>query len=236
MKQLRNYGDERQTGFCVHCGGSTETRDHAPSRIFLDEPYPENLPVLPCCEYCNQSFSDDEAYMACFIECVVCGSTEQQFIKRLKIRELLSKQPLLIQRIQRAKKEADTIGGGKIIVWQPEDLRVRKVVLKLARCHAAYELNEPQFQEPDHVTFMPLVSMTDEQRDNFETVSGPGELAGWPEVGSRAMQRLIIADDAYSEGWITVQEERYRYMTAGSGNVIVRGVLSEYLAYEVIWD
>lgn len=233
VRQLRNDGDERQTGFGVHCGGSAETRDHAPSRILLDEPYPENLPILPCCERCNQGFSDDEAYLAGFIECVVCGSTEEHLIKRPKIRQLLSRQPLLRQRIQRSKKEADTIGGSKIIVWEPEDSRIQNVVVKLARCHAAFELNEPQLHEPDHVMSVPLMFMNDEQREHFEDVPDSG---GWPEVGSRAMQRLIIADEVYAEGWITVQMERYRYMAIGAGNVVVRGVLSEYLAYEVIWD
>ncbi len=50
------------------------------------------------------------------------------------------------------------------------------------------------------------------------------------------MQRLILADDAYNEGWLTVQEGRYRYMVVGTDNFVVRGVLSEYLAFEVIWE
>ncbi len=50
------------------------------------------------------------------------------------------------------------------------------------------------------------------------------------------MQRLLIADEAYSVGWITVQEGRYRYMAIGAEAVMIRGVLSEYLGYEVIWE
>lgn len=49
MHQLRNYGDERQLSACVFCRRETETRDHVPSRVLLDEPYPENLPVVPAC-------------------------------------------------------------------------------------------------------------------------------------------------------------------------------------------
>jgi hypothetical protein len=45
------------------------------------------------------------------------------------------------------------------------------------------------------------------------------------------MQRLLIADEAYSKGWLTVQEGRYRYMAIGQGEVFVRGVLSEYLHF-----
>jgi hypothetical protein len=38
---------------CVYCGRVTETRDHVPSRVLLDEPYPDNLPVVPSREACN---------------------------------------------------------------------------------------------------------------------------------------------------------------------------------------
>ena len=38
-------------------------------------------------------------------------------------------------------------------------------------------------------------------------------------------------------GWIVIQQGRYRYMAVGSGNsAMVRMVLSEYLGIEVIWN
>ena len=37
------------------------------------------------------------------------------------------------------------------ILWQPEDERVRNVILKLARAHIAFEQNEPQLDEPANV-------------------------------------------------------------------------------------
>lgn len=46
MKQLLNYGNQRQTFFCAFCGGNTETKDHVPSKVFLDTQYPENLPCF----------------------------------------------------------------------------------------------------------------------------------------------------------------------------------------------
>ena len=36
-------------------------------------------------------------------------------------------------------------------------------------------------------------------------------------------------------GWLSVQAGRYRFMAVGSGSIIIRGVLSEYLGFEVIW-
>jgi hypothetical protein len=39
-----------------------------------------------------------------------------------------------------------------------------------------------------------------------------------------------------SEGWIEVQPEQYRYFVVAEGPVMVRFVVSEYLACEVIWE
>jgi hypothetical protein len=223
-------------GFCVHCGGSTETKDHGPSKIFLDPPYPLDLPTLPCCELCNQSFSRDEEYLGVFIDCVLSGTTEPSRLGREKVRKALERNDSLRSRIECSKTEVDTLGGGKMIVWQAEEVRVRNVIIKLARCHAAFELNEPRLDEPTQVMFMPLTLINQEQRARFEDHPISGGLAAWPEVGSRAMQRLMIADEAYNEGWLIVQEGRYRYMTVAASDVVVRGVFSEYLGFEVIWE
>lgn len=233
MEILPNFGDERQQAFCVHCGGLTESRDHAPSKAFLDKPYPGDLPTLPSCDACNNGLSRDEEYLACFIECVIAGTTDPEALSREKVRRTLSATMGLRKRIERGHRQSATIGGGAVHVWKPEDERVRRVVLKLARCHAAYELNEPRLDEPEHVLVLPLVSMSDDQRDHFE--SAP-EANVWPEVGSRAMQRMLIADQAYACGWITVQEGRYRFLAVAESSLMVRGVISEYLAFEVVWE
>jgi hypothetical protein len=234
MEQLRNFGDERNTGFCVHCRGPAETRDHAPSKVFLDAPYPENLPVHESCTECNAGFSQDEEYLACFLECVLAGSARPQDVRRETVRRILDRSPALAARIEKSKR-VENDGSGERLIWDVEVARVRNVVLKLARCHAAFELNEPQTGAPEICDFRPLALLSAEQRSAFEAVSG-GSMTVWPEVGSRAMQRLlIVGDQAYQEGWIEVQEGRYRYMVAAEGGVLVRGVVREYLAFEVLW-
>lgn len=237
MDQLRNFADERNTGFCVHCRGPSETRDHAPSKVFLDLPYPQNLPVHESCADCNEGFSKDEEYLACFLECVVANSTRPEDIQRENIRRILTSAPALAARIEKTKQvEPDAVG--ERVLWYPELDRVRHVVLKLARCHAAFELNEPQTEEPDLCDFKPLPLLSTKHRHAFEKVpgSGPGVVAGWPEVGSRALQRLlIVGDETYREGWIEAQRGRYRYLVATTDGVLVRGVIREYLAFEVLW-
>ena len=227
MEQLRSYGDERQWAQCVYCAGPTETRDHVPSKVLLDEPYPENLPVVPACEACNQAFSLDEEYLACLVDCALTGSASPDEVHRHKVRGALARKPALVSMLTKARKEADT---GVAFVVDVD--RVRNVVLKLARGHAAYELNEPQLDEPTALNFIPLTSMDPGVRSRFET---PPQSWVWPEVGSRAMQRLATAFPV-RVNWIIVQSGRYRYMTAVSDGIVVRMVLSEYLGCEVVWS
>lgn len=216
MEQLSNFGDERQLARCVYCGDSAESRDHVPSRVLLDDPLPTNLPVVPACESCNQGFSLDEQYVACLVDCAVAGGTSSEVIPRRKVRSILARTPALSARVEAAR------------AVELESARVRNVALKLARGHAAFELNEPQFGDPSVVTLEPLICMEARRRNTFES---PPRRTAWPEVGSRAMQRIATG----STGWIVVQSGRYRYMAVATDDVVVRFVLSEYLACEILW-
>jgi hypothetical protein len=75
---------------------------------------------------------------------------------------------------------------------------VNRVVLELARCHAAFELDEPQLREPSHLGIKPLPLMTDVERAAFER--DDEEFDVWPEVGGRAMQRVLVAGAMLSTG------------------------------------
>ena len=105
MQQMRNYGDQRQLERCAYCGaGAVETRDHVPSRVLLDEPYPENLPVVPACRSCNESFSGDEEYLACVLEVVVAGEASPEAVARPKIARLLRMKPALKARLDFSRR------------------------------------------------------------------------------------------------------------------------------------
>lgn len=230
MRKVQNFGDDRNKGWCVFCGGPNQTSDHTPSRVFLDEPYPDDLATSPACQKCNNSFSADEAYLACLLECVVAGTTDPSKLRRQKIAKLLTGNPGLSARLAAARKETD---DG--IAFDVDHERISNVVLKLARGHAAYEVNEPRLDEPVDVIIKPLVQMEQAERERFER--DEGMVSVWPEVGSRAMNRLIVyGDDAFDEGWLVVQEGRYRYRTTQNDGLVVRFVINEYLACEVRWD
>jgi hypothetical protein len=231
MEPRKLFADERFTGICVYCGGEPETRDHVPSRVLLDEPFPPELPIVRACESCNSGFSKDEQYLACLLECVICGTVESALVGREKIRRVLEKNPLLASRIARNCR-ADETGS---LLWEAEVDRVQNVVLKLARGHAAYEYSEPQLQEPESISFAPIPLLSEAQLHAFET---PPVGTLFPEIGSRAFHKVLGAGgEAFTQegAWRILQEERYRYSISHSYGIRVRMVLSDYLACEVIW-
>lgn len=231
MDPQKLFADERHAAFCVFCGESPTTREHAASRVLLDDPLPADLPMIGSCHQCNNGFSQDEEYLACLIDCVLSGSTDPAVVKRPKVRASLLHSPALAARIE-AGRSKDASGS---IVWKGEEGRIRKVIVKLARGHVAHQYSEPRLEQPSRVAAMPLGVMSDRQRRGFETAP---ENRVWPEIGSRAFVNLIVGSDRLYDpesGWNILQAGRYRYLVALPGEAVVRVVLSEYLAAEVTW-
>lgn len=230
MDPRQLYIDERLTGYCVYCGGIPETRDHVPSRVLLDDPFPSNLPVVECCAACNASFSMDEAYLACFIECILAGSTLPSNLKRPKISRILSESAGLSKRIADAEINSDS--GEKL--WNPEIERVRAIILKLARGHIAYELSLPRIDEPLSISFAPLILLDEEVVTDFLS---PVDTPFWSEIGSRAFIKETKNMTWHrSDNWQVIQKARYQYLVSQSDGDFVRILLSDYFACEVRWD
>lgn len=228
MEQFPVYGDKRTLDFCAFCGGGTGTRDHCPSRVFLDEPYPENLPVVPACSDCNAGFSEDEEYFACLVSCIIAGSTAPDAMPREKTNRILKSKPALRARIEQSRSVIDGI-----TFFNPEHERVQAVFTKLAQGHALYELHESCAHSPDSFVCLPLPLMSEEQRHNFEN---PEPQYVWPEVESRAMQRAVVGTDAALGGWLDVQAGRYRFHASQGCGIDIRIVIHEYLACHVHWE
>lgn len=239
MEKIEEFVDDRQKSWCIQCGasiGSVETsEDHVPSKGLLREPRPENLPVVDICTSCNNGFSADEEYLFLFLNCVLARTTDPDRQDEPKVGRALRRHEKLRARIERSRTEHQTPDGETRLVWKPETDRVNRVIVKNARGHAFYEYGEPMLREPDQVRAAPLESLTAAQRDAFENIQGDGMLAGWPEVGSRMMSRVMTGQDL-RDGWVIVQDGVYRFGVAQSGGILVRSVLFEYLATEVWWD
>lgn len=236
MKQVEDTADRRQKSWCIHCGsGITQVitnRDHAPSKVLLDEPFPANMPLMKVCQPCNSSFAEDEEYVASFLGAVLSGSTEPDAQVVDRSARIFRSNPGLRSRIEKAKRVERNLFGDETVSWGPEHARFERVLVKNARGHAFYEISEPMLEEPTKVWFGPLALLDDKQTSVFENVAWPNGL--WPEVGSRMMTRFITGADL-DEGWVIVQEGVYRYAVI-QPRTIVRIVMREYLAAEIVWD
>ena len=230
MDQLRDYADSRLLNGCICCGGPAETREHVPSRCLLEQPYPDNLPVVGSCASCNQGFSKDEEYLVCLVESALCGSTDPDKIKRPSVARMLRNSPALRARLE----------------FAVEGHRIANVMLKLARGHAAFELSLPCRSKPDHFWWGPVSELSSDARETFDAAHVQ-QLFG--EVGSRGLQRTLVTHvTLQSESgeqselrllvtdWVDVQQDLYRYLAINDvGGLVIRIVVAEYLACEVAW-
>jgi len=235
MEEIEDYSDSRLKGWCVHCGESITTNktswDHVPTKGLLDRPLPAHMPQVEICSACNNGFSLDEQYFVTFLSCVLAGTTMPEEQLNDKISRGLQRNPRLRQRLEASRTEQMDLFRETRVEWQPERDRINRVVIKNARGHAYYEFGEPMLEEPSSALAVPLLLLTDAQREDFESVGG----GGWPEVGSRMMTRVLTGHDL-AGGWVVVQEGIYRYAVYQEDVMVVKSVIREYLATEVRWS
>lgn len=228
MDPKKLFIDERLSGICSYCGAIADSRDHIPSRVFLDKPYPQNLPIAESCTKCNQGFSVSEEYFACLLECIVHGTTNPNGDFRPKITAILNARPSIKEKIECSK----VIDENQNILWTPETARIKEVVLKLARGHMAYELGIQHIDEPDFIEILPIPCMSEAQLESFLSLEDTYLL---PEIGSRSFINTLAGRTTAYQQWRIVQADRYQYSIGQSQGDWVKFVLSNYLACHVIW-
>lgn len=230
MIQRTHHSDKRLDLICSYCGVNyPDTKDHVPSKILLDEPYPENLPVVPCCSKCNRSFSLDEEYVACLLECAIHGTTSIENLTRIKIKNILSKKESLRHRISNS---LTSINGKTHFNVDVEVGRLENVFVKLAKGHIKYENSEPVIGSPTYWRFEVLPNLPLKEREQFYACKKMDFL---PEVGSRALVDLCSdnKNNIYLR-WQIVQPNIYHYMVI-TDPLSVRIVIWNYLAVEAVW-
>ena len=235
MKQIYHFSDQLSSEDCIPCAATNHSgrynRDHIPSKALLDPPYPENLMGVRMCQECNSGFSKDEEYFAAFLASVISGSTAPDSLRFPTASRILARNRRLRSRIDAARHVAATPNKGVGAMWIPELERIERVIVKIARGHMLFDLGEVKELPPTRVNILPRELLSPQQLSQFES---PGGIAGWPEVGSRLMLRLLDTGEVGAGGWIDVQSGIYRY--AVDETFGVRIVLREYLAAEVVWD
>ena len=224
QKYFDIFADSRLIPACVYCGEGTENRDHIPAKVFLEKPYPEDMDVLNSCIPCNEGLSLDEEYVACMIEVAKKGTLENQKL-RPKIAKTLSYQTKLLEKLK-----------NEIVSYEPFEIkfdenRFHRVLLKLARGHAAHELSEFTHESDNELSFSPIHSLNESQLNSFLELP---KVDLYPEIGSRGMQRMY---EHRGVTWVEVQENQYYYMAyADKTGSHVRIHLNDYLAVKVCWQ
>lgn len=237
MKGIRDYADERHKGWCIHCGadfGSVESNlDHVPSKTILDRPFPENLPTVRICKSCNTSFSNDEEYFTAFLGSVLAGTTDpnQQVVGRAE--KILDRNQRLQDEIESQLEVVKDADGNDQVTFVPDIAHIQDVIVKNARGHVLFEHGQPAEAKPARIAVQPIPTLPPDKLASFEAIEYG---AVWPEVGSRLMTRLATGDDMRPDGWVIVQPNVYRFAVMDHGQFIVRNVIREYLATEVVLD
>lgn len=112
------------------------------------------------------------------------GATEPSKVRRKKVSAILHRSPGLRTRIDAAKRT-----DGERTEFGIEADRVRSVILKPARGHAAYELSQVCREDPDSIWWLPLALMSAEERDAYDAVHIVETLG---EMNSRALQPTMV--------------------------------------------
>jgi len=236
------YGDSRlldllkynKTGEfrCVYCHEKAETREHIPSKIYLDAPYPDNVAVLPACYECNNSYSSAEQYLGCLIDYVEYKLNKSESVRRDKIKKAFNSRPNLKKEFEKSTVYKD---NGQIDYIEFDVDKVKKTILKLGIGHAVYSLSELCLDPPKIISYKFLPELTEEELNNFNS----GVLLDIiPEIGSRGATNMTITTDGTPvETWKIVQENQYRYLAyIERENITVRIVIGEYFYAEIIWN
>lgn len=230
MEYYPCYADSRLFGYCIYCWEpltrESTSKEHVPPKSLLDEPYAANLNIDHSCISCNNKFSQDEEYFSCIIECARCGSTNPDKLIRNKIIKTLKKNNKLLSKIKTNTQQSLSEMTGLVINRQ----RVKDVVIKICQGHAAYDLAERLLDSPSKIRVTPLIQMSSKVRALFES---PIENSLLPEVGTRALVKILSESGS---AWQIVQKGQYRFMVGIANGIIIKLVISEYLACEVIWS
>lgn len=225
MDFYNNYAEEKLSECCFFCGGNLETKEHIPSKVFLDKPYPERLYTLDICYKCNNSFSLDEEYLASLIECAKCNTLNVEELERESIKKTLKHSPALLNKISNSLNKIND----KLTI-NLNDNRLKNICLKLSKGHIFYDFSVSLQDVNYHAEFFVLPSLSSDERNLFEAVY---ELTKYPEVGSRASNRICLTpNNICFLNWNIIQDIRYRYYVNYDNCYRVKIVINEYLACE----
>ncbi|WP_373035376.1 hypothetical protein [Sulfurimonas sp.] len=229
--ELLKY-DKKGQFKCVYCYEKADSREHLPSKVFLDEPYPTNLAILPSCTICNNSYSEDEQYLACLIDYVQYKLHNLETLKRSKIQRAFNARPNIKNEFENSTKYAN---NGNIDYIQYDDDRIKNILLKLSIGHATYSLSSIHLDEPSVINYKFATELTQEESTSFNLEPICDVI---PELGSREGTYISVLDDGTPiTTWKIIQDGQYRFLAyQNKSSINIRIVIGEYFYSEVIWN
>lgn len=172
--------------YCVYCGDKADTREHCPSRAFLNKPYPTDLPTVLACKHCNNGFSADERYTSAYINYL------HEYYENGNI-DIFASNDENINEIADARRSVE-----KFVQTPYIDERLMRIFTKLAICHAIYEMSAWYYSQDHMITITrivyaikPLLEPAEWQElECVEIISD--EIL--PEIGSRAFRNIYVVE------------------------------------------
>lgn len=225
---------------CIYCGETANTREHCPPKLFLNNPYPNDLPVVPSCEKCNNGFSKDELYTKAFIEFY------QNYCYNTPITVSLER-----KEVREAQQTFSNCINNKKIFFNN---RIGRILIKLSICHSTYELTEGYYSntwkgvlECVSYTFRPHMAQKDIDNMN-DFILMDNKLL--PIIGSRVFNKIYVLDPVLLSladsnikhmprvvmDWSDVQDKSYRYVCwLDRHNLYIRLVIKEFLFAQIVF-
>jgi hypothetical protein len=227
--------------YCVYCGEKSNTREHCPSKCFLKKPLPTDLPTVPACKKCNNSFSSDERYTKKVIDFLYMYYIQKDYSFNLPCKD-----------DDRETKEARE-AAQNFIIKPYFDERMANVFRKLAICHAAYEISVGFFCDewqgkPEYVSYVIRPMVGDETWKNLEYAEVIDDFL--PEIGSRVFGNIYVIqlnaqdiDKAQQTqinvcllDWTDIQNGYYKYQAfLREGKIFVKIIFYDFLYVEVVF-
>jgi len=236
----RNQGDSEvglftevnksKNNLCLYCGDNANTRDHAPSKVFIDENFMGFLPTVPSCSKCNNSYSVDEEYVANWIE-ILSRKCISEYKRRTKTDRALARNSKLKEKLS---QQIVSDAGGLRFGFDRKSFE--NIFRKLATAHVGYEIDALKAKSEPLIAINFAFLMSKDGLTNFNSMP---KLDYAPEIGSRACSEIVVTvfedDLETSLFWKIVQPEKYRYSVSIVENIEVKIVVNELIYVSIVW-
>jgi hypothetical protein len=247
IKHRVNYDSQRYCE-CIYCGAVANSREHIPSKIFLEKPYPNNLLLVPSCKTCNNYFSYDELYTWFAIQILKKEYYRSIYITSETYEDRFKKHSPIIAKVH---KDVESFCLSKDLnqkddIYNFKSKRIERILWKLAVGHSVFELSECYYTGDEEwnisitYSFLPTLSLNeiDDMNASIDISNYP-----LPEVGSRIFEHIYVLQPKINYkcykgflmlDWIDIQKMKYRYTCANLGDrIVVKIVINEFL-YSII--